>query len=153
MPKIDPVYTLGGLFLFGLFALNGRDNLSAMQQQQSLLRATTLQNQQSEMQAKLASASAQRKAAIAQKRYEDGCQMVFASNAPGNFASIQDKRPVLDNYTTAVLPDGVIVCDHTGMTAIIRNGVADDLAFASDRQVVRDAMKRYADAQYSAPKL
>jgi hypothetical protein len=45
-----------------------------------------------------------------------------------------------------------VICDLTGQTAIIRNGVADDLAFLPDRQPIRDAMERYKDAQYNAPK-
>ncbi len=149
--NIDPIYLVGVAIVLIALAVNGKDNLTAMQQSQATARAIAQQNQQTEMEARLASASAQRQAEVAKQRYEAGCQMTFASNAPGNFAAIQQGKPVVDATTGAPIADGAVVCDSVGITAIIRNGVADSIAFSPDRQVIRDAMKRYQDAQYRAP--
>jgi hypothetical protein len=149
--KIDPIYFVGALIVGGFLALNGRDNLATMQNQQATAKAIAIENQQAEMKARLATASSQRQAETAKARYEAGCQMVFASNDPSRFTSIQQDRPVLDGATRHPIPDGSVVCDQNGNTAIIANEVASNLAFSPDREVIRVAMKRYSDAQYSAP--
>jgi len=77
--------------------------------------------------------------------------MLVGTNDPTKFAAIQEGKPVLDGTTGAPLGNSVIVCDQTGLTAVIENGVASNLAFSADRQVVRDAMTRYGNVQYSAP--
>lgn len=149
--NIDPVYVVGGLIVAVFLALNGRENLATMQQQQQQAKAIAQANQQAEMKARLATASSQRQAETAKERYDSGCQMVFAQNDPNKFAAIQQGRAVLDATTGYPIPDGSVVCDTVGNTAIIANGVADNLAFSPDREVIRAAMKRYADAQYAAP--
>jgi len=150
--NIDPIYLIGAVAVAAALYLNGGENFKAMQQSQASARLIAQTNQASEMKAKLASASADRQSEVAMKRYADGCQMLFASNDPSKFVSIQESKPVLDGTTGAPIGSGAIVCDLTGMTAIIANGVADSLAFSSDRQVIRDAMKRYEGASYNAPK-
>lgn len=149
--NIDPVYIVGGLVVAGFLALNGGDNIKSMQQSQSVARAIAQQNQSAEMKARLASASADRQGGVAKARYEAGCQMTVATNAPDKFAAIQEGKPVLDGATGAPLANGTVVCDLTGNTAIIANGIADNFAFSPDRQVIRDAMKRYEGAHYNAP--
>jgi hypothetical protein len=149
--NIDPIYLVGGAVVLIALAINAPSNFTAMQQNQATARAIAQSNQEAELRARLASASAQRQAEVAKQRYQDGCQMTFASNAPGNFAAIQQGKPVLDGTTGAPIADGAVVCDSVGITAIIRDGVASSIAFSPDRQVIRDAMKRYQDAQYRAP--
>lgn len=109
--NIDPVYIIGGLIVAVFLALNGRENLATMQQQQQQAKAIAQQNQQAEMKARLATASSQRQAETAKERYDAGCQMVFASNDPTKFAAIQQNQPVLDATTGYPIPDGSVVCD------------------------------------------
>jgi len=150
--NIDPIYLIAAAVVAAALYLNGGENFKAMQQSQASARLISRTNQDSEMKAKLASASADRQSAVAKERYTDGCQMTVATNSPNQFAAIQQGKPVLDGATGAPLPDGVVVCDLIGSTAIISGGVADSFAFSSDRQVIRDAMKRYEGASYNAPK-
>jgi hypothetical protein len=149
--KPDPVYLIGGAIVLVILALNAPSQIATMQQQRQLAQTISQQNQELQIKARLANADAERRSALAKTRYDNGCQMVFASSSPEKFTAIQQGKPVLDGATLAPLGDGTIVCDMTGQTAIIRNGIADDLAFSSDRQVIRDAMKRYEGAQYIAP--
>lgn len=151
IPNIDPVYIVGGLAVAALLAFNAPSQLGAMQQQRNLAQGISQQNQELQIKARLANADSERRAEMAKNRYAAGCQMTTASNEPSKFAAIQQDKPVLDATTRAPLGDGTIVCDHTGQTAVIRAGVAQDLAFSPDRQVIRDAMARYGDVQYAAP--
>jgi hypothetical protein len=150
--NIDPVYIVGGLLVGALLIFNAPAQLQSMQQQRQLAQGLSQANQEAQIKARLANADSERRSQLAKQRYESGCQMTVASNAPDKFAAIQQDKPVLDGATKAPLPDSLVVCDHTGMTAVIRDGVAQDLAFLPDRQAIRDAMKRYEGAQYSAPK-
>jgi hypothetical protein len=150
--NIDPVYIVGGVIVATLLVLNAPSQMATMQQQRQLAQGLSQANQEAQIKARLANADTERRSLIAKQRYEAGCQMTFAQSDPGKFAAIQQDRPVLDGATGAPLPDSVVVCDLTGMTAVIRKGVAQDLAFLPDRQAIRDAMKRYEGAQYSAPK-
>lgn len=149
--NIDPVYLVGGVIVAGLLALNAPSQFGAMQQQRNLAQGINQQNQELQIKARLANADSQRRSELAKDRYNAGCQMTVGSNDPGRFAAIQQDKPVLDGTTQAPLGDGVVVCDLTGQTAVIKNGVASELAFATDRQVIRDAMKRYGNVQYAAP--
>jgi len=148
---IDPVYIVGGLLVTALLAFNAPSQLKGMNQQRNLAQNISQQNQEQQIKARLANANSERQAITAKQRYVAGCQMTVASNDLSKFAAIQQDKPVLDATTQAPLSDGVVVCSMDGMTAIIRGGVATDLAFSSDRQVIRDAMKRYGDVQYAAP--
>jgi hypothetical protein len=149
---IDPVYAVVGVIVLALLATNAPTQLASMNQQRQLASAISQQNQIDQIKARLANADSQRRSALAKQRYEAGCQMVFATSDPSKFAAIQQGKPVYDGVTRYPLSDGLVICDLTGQTAIIRNGVADDLAFLPDRQPIRDAMERYKDAQYNAPK-
>jgi hypothetical protein len=150
--NIDPVYLVGSLIVAGLLAFNAPSQLKSMSQQRNLAQSISQQNQEMQIKARLANANSERQAVTAQQRYIAGCQMTVASNDLSKFAAIQQDKPVLDATTQAPLSDGVVVCSMDGMTAIIRGGVATDLAFSSDRQVIRDAMKRYGNVEYAAPK-
>jgi hypothetical protein len=149
--NIDPVYIVGGLIVAGLLAMNAPSQLSNMTQQRNLAQGISQQNQELQIKARLANADSQRRSELAKDRYNAGCQMTVGSNDPTKFAAIQQDKPVLDATTEAPLGDGVVVCDSTGQTAVIKEGVASELAFATDRQVIRDAMKRYGNVQYAAP--
>lgn len=149
--NIDPVYIVGGLIVAALLAFNAPSQLKSMNQQRDLAQGISQQNQALQIKARLANANSERQAIQAKQRYDDGCQMTVASNDLSKFAAIQQDKPVLDATTQAPLGDGTVVCDQTGQTAVIENGVASNLAFSSDRQVIRDAMKRYGDVKYSAP--
>ncbi len=149
--NIDPVYIVGGIIVAGLLALNAPSQLSSMTQQRDLAQGISQQNQELQIKARLANADSERRSQLAKDRYNSGCQMTVASNDLGKFAAIQQDKPVLDGTTQAPLGDGVVVCDLTGQTAVIKGGVASELAFATDRQVIRDAMKRYGNVQYAAP--
>jgi hypothetical protein len=149
---IDPVYAVVGVIVLALLATNAPTQLASINQQRQLASAISQQNQIDQIKARLANADSQRRSALAKQRYEAGCQMVFATSDPSKFAAIQQGKPVYDGVTRHPLSDGLVICDLTGQTAIIRNGVADDLAFLPDRQPIRDAMERYKDAQYNAPK-
>jgi hypothetical protein len=148
---IDPVYIVGGLIVAALLVFNAPSQFATMQQQRNLAQGISQQNQQLQIKARLANADSERRSEIAKTRYAAGCQMTVATNDPGKFAAIQQDKPVLDGTTGAPLGDGTVVCDLTGQTAVIENGVASNLAFSSDRQVIRDAMKRYGNVQYAAP--
>jgi hypothetical protein len=150
--NIDPVYLVGGLVVAVLLAFNAPSQLKGMSQQRNLAQSISQQNQEMQIKARLANANSERQAVTAKQRYIAGCQMTVASNDLSKFAAIQQDKPVLDATTQAPLSDGVVVCSMDGMTAIIRGGVATDLAFSSDRQVIRDAMKRYGNVEYAAPK-
>jgi len=149
--NIDPVYIVGGIIVAGLLAVNAPSQLGAIQQQRNLAQGISQQNQELQIKARLANADSERRSQLAVERYNAGCQMTVGSNDPGKFAAIQQHKPVLDGTTGAPLGDGTVVCDLTGQTAVIKEGVASELAFSSDRQVIRDAMKRYGDVKYSAP--
>jgi hypothetical protein len=150
--NIDPVYLVGGLIVAVLLAFNAPSQLKGMSQQRNLAQSISQQNQEMQIKARLANANSERQAVTAKQRYIAGRQMTVASNDLSKFAAIQQDKPVLDATTQAPLSDGVVVCSMDGMTAIIRGGVATDLAFSSDRQVIRDAMKRYGNVEYAAPK-
>lgn len=149
--NIDPVYLLGGVIVAGLLALNAPSQFGAMQQQRNLAQGISQQNQELQIKARLANADSERRSLLAKERYDAGCQMTVGSNDKTRFAAIQQDKPVLDGTTEAPLSDGTIVCDLTGQTAVIENGVASNLAFSTDRQPIRDAMKRYGNVQYAAP--
>jgi len=149
--NIDPIYIVGGLIVVGLLAMNAPSHLSSMTQQRNLAQGISQQNQELQIKARLANADSERRSALAKVRYDGGCQMLVGTNDPTKFAAIQENQPVLDGTTGAPLGNSVIVCDQTGLTAVIENGVASNLAFSSDRQVIRDAMQRYGNVQYSAP--
>lgn len=149
--NVDPVYIVGGLIVAGLLALNAPSQFGVMQHQRNLAQGISQQNQELQIKARLANADSERRSQLAAERFNAGCQMTVGSNDPTKFAAIQQDKPVLDATTEAPLGDGVVVCDSTGQTAVIKGGVASELAFATDRQVIRDAMKRYGNVQYSAP--
>jgi hypothetical protein len=149
--KPDPVYLVGGAIVLGILAFNAPVQIATMQQQRHLAQQISQANQEAQIKARLANADSERRSQLAQERFKAGCQMTVASNSPNKFAAIQQGKPVLDATTGAPLGDGVVVCSMDGNTAVIRNGVAQDLAFSSDRQVIRDAMKRYDGVQYAAP--
>jgi hypothetical protein len=148
---IDPVYIIGGLIVAALLAMNAPSQFAMMQQQRNLAQGISQQNQESQIKARLANADSERRSQLAQERFKAGCQMTVATNDPTKFAAIQEGQPVLDATTGAPLSNSVVVCSSDGMTAVIENGVASNLAFSTDRQVIREAMRRYANVQYAAP--
>jgi hypothetical protein len=150
--NIDPVYVVGGLIVAALLAFNAPSQLATMQQQRQLAQGISQQNQELQIKARLANADSERRSKLAKERFDSGCQMLVATSNPSKFADIQENQPVLDGATGFPLSNGIVVCGLTGQTAVIRDGVAKDLAFLPDRQAIRDAMKRYEGAQYSAPK-
>jgi hypothetical protein len=148
---IDPVYAVFGVLTLGLLAMNAPSQIAVMNQQRDLAQGISHQNQELQIKARLANADSERRSGLAKDRYDAGCQMTVGSNDKTRFAAIQQDKPVLDGTTGAPLGDGVVVCDLTGQTAVIKGGVASELAFSTDRQPIRDAMARYGNVQYSAP--
>lgn len=153
--KRNPVSAmfLGGIALsLALSQGNIRQNAAAVDN----VRSIAQQNAASQMELQATEQSAQQRAKIAASRYQNGCVMVVASNAPNQFTSLSEGQPVMDAARHTPLPVGSIVCDANGNTAVIApsaNGqpVAAQMAFTGDRAVVKAAMERI-NAQYNAPR-
>jgi len=102
--------------------------------------------------------TAKERAVIAISRYKDGCTIVVAANSPRNLASLVKGQPVLDRTSKAYLPEGTVVCDANGSTAILKNNasgipVADDFAFTGDRQLALNIIRKIHGAKvfYNTP--
>ncbi|MDF5721520.1 MAG: hypothetical protein PUP91_13775 [Rhizonema sp. PD37] len=102
--------------------------------------------------------TAKERAAIAGQRYKDGCTIVVVSNSPRNLASLVKGQPVLDRTSRAYLPEGTVVCDANGNTAILKNNaegipVADSFAFTGDRQLAINLIRKIHGARvfYNTP--
>ncbi|MDX2215486.1 MAG: hypothetical protein SFY66_19640 [Oculatellaceae cyanobacterium bins.114] len=142
IPQIDPVYAVGGLIALVFIVMNGGDSLRKMSQSRAASSEIIEANQEIERQAMLDTASAERQNAIAVKRYEEGCQMVFSRNR-ASFVALQEGQAILDPVTNQPLPNGGVYCDHLGNTGILKGGRLTSMAFASDRLVVEQAKLRY----------
>lgn len=150
-PKIDPLYAVCAAGLLIVAATSAPGKIQEFTQQRQMAASLQAQNQAEQIKARLANADSQRRSQLAVDRFKAGCQMVFAGADPSKFTAIGEGKPVFDPTTNQPVSDGVVLCDQTGQTAVIRDGVAQDLAFATDRQVVADAMQRYQGAEYAAP--
>ena len=102
--------------------------------------------------------TAKQRAAIAVQRYKDGCTIVVVSNSPRNLASLVKGQPVFDRTSKAYLPEGTVVCDANGNTAILKNNaegipVADSFAFTGDRQLALNLIRKIRGARvyYNTP--
>ena len=98
------------------------------------------------------------RAVIAIQRYKDGCTIVVVANSPRNLASLVKGQPVLDRTSKAYLPEGTVVCDANGNTAVLKNNVegvpvADDFAFTGDRQLALNLIRKIHGARvyYNTP--
>ena len=97
-------------------------------------------------------------AKIAEKRYKDGCTIVVIANSPRNLATLVKDHPIYDRTSKAYLPEGTVVCDANGNTAILKNNsegipVADDFAFTGDRQLALNLIRKIHGAKvyYNTP--
>ena len=88
-------------------------------------------------------------AAIADSRYDRGCEMVFSAANPATFTAINPGEPVLDGSgANTYLPAGAIVCDAYGNTAALIDedttglAVAREFASTQDKDRVQQAMQR-----------
>lgn len=102
--------------------------------------------------------TAKQRAAIAVTRYKDGCTIVVVANSPRNLASLVKGQPVMDRISKAYLPEGTVVCDANGQTAILKNNsegvpVADDFAFTGNRQLALNLIRKIHGAKvyYNTP--
>lgn len=153
--KRNPVSAmfLGGIALsLALSQGNIRQNADAI----GNVRSIAQQNAASQMELQATEQSAQQRAKIAVSRYQSGCVMVVASNAPNQFTTLSEGQPVLDAVRRSPLPVGSVVCDALGNSAVIAPGangqpVATQMAFTGDRAIVKAAMDRI-NAQYNAPR-
>ena len=137
-----PSLLLAGVLASLLFSKdNIRQNASAIDG----ARQITQQNTANQLQLQAIEQSTQQRAKIAAARYQAGCVVVVALNAPNQFTSITEGQPVLDRARNVPLPVNTVVCDAIGNTAVIAPGpdgtpVASQLAFTGDRSVVEAAI-------------
>jgi hypothetical protein len=155
IPNIDPVYAVGGAVALAMVIFNGPQALRDMSANRAAVSAIIQANQAVERQAKLDTGSAERQNEIAVSRYKAGCQMVFTRDRR-SFVALQNGQPILDPVTNAPMPPGGTFCDGIGYTGIVGpDGKITSIAFASDRQVIADAVKRYttwnSQPNYNAP--
>lgn len=92
------------------------------------------------------------KAAIAEQRYNNGCTIVVAANSPNSLATLVEGEPVFDRTSKKPLPNGTVVCDSNGNTAVLAsnaNGVpvVADMAFTGNRQLALDQIRKIKGAK------
>ncbi|MBD2092565.1 hypothetical protein H6F67_22205 [Microcoleus sp. FACHB-1515] len=119
------------------------------------VRQIAQQNAAAQMQLQATEQANQQRAKIAESRYQSGCVVVVAMNAPDHFTSITENQPVLDSVRRVPLPVGTVVCDVNGNTAVLAdNGagtpVATQLAFTGNKTVIESAL-RGVPAQFNPP--
>ncbi|MBA3920312.1 MAG: hypothetical protein H0X31_00845, partial [Nostocaceae cyanobacterium] len=102
--------------------------------------------------------AAKERAAIAIQRYRDGCTIVVAVSSPKDLATLTKGEPVLDRTTKNPLPEGTVVCDINGNTAILKANsqgvpVADDFAFTGNRELALSLVRKIHGAKvfYNTP--
>lgn len=98
---------------------------SDRQERQTMARNTA----QATVQQRLETAQSEARAALAESRYQGPCLYVSHGAIAEGMAFVGDNG--------APLPDGTTVCDATGGTAVMRGGVAADLARTGNQAVVR----------------
>lgn len=86
-------------------------------------------------------------AQLAESRYERGCTLTVAMSSPKDLVSIQTGEPVMDRTTKKPLPNGTVVCDFNGNTAVIKGGVASNLAFTGNRELAYQQLKKVRGAK------
>jgi len=98
------------------------------------------------------------RAKVAIQRYQDGCTIVVAVSSPKDLATLSKGEPVLDRITKNPLPEGTVVCDINGSTAVLKSNsqgvpVADDFAFTGNRELALSLVKKIHGAKvfYNTP--
>lgn len=100
-----------------------------------------------------------RKQAIADSRYQDGCELIVGEKLRNGkhfftFPTLHKDLPVFDRYTGKPMPEGKVVCDGYGNTALVDvDGKPDENSFAStgNRDLVRTIIDRYRGGHYAQP--
>lgn len=128
------------LALTGLSFGNISENFASLGEMQSQVREYGLITQRLEA----GEMFVEQQARIAEARYSRGCKFVTASLNPGKFTTLSENSPVIDAVRGTPLPPGMVVCDASGNTAIIKDlgqgPVATDFAFTGKMQAVNDAI-------------
>lgn len=153
--KRNPV-AAGAIALMALAAALNYPTIAQNMETTGRVREKAMENSELNQQLQATSLFVEQQAAIAEKRYIDGCILVVATNAPDQFTSLTEGQPVLDAVRGVPLPVGTVVCDAYGNTArIVDQGgspVAGEFAYTGSKQVVQDAIAASnADAEINQP--
>lgn len=111
--EIDWVYIGCGVSLLALVAFRGPQLLARIDQ------TATTQEQL---------VQAARNNAIAAQRFSAGCNTEFLVNGR---SALTAGAIAYSSRTGSVLPEGAVLCDRDGTTAVIKNGVVSDLVNAA----------------------
>ncbi|MGD1873068.1 MAG: hypothetical protein ACFB02_08440 [Mastigocoleus sp.] len=98
--------------------------------------------------------SEREQAMIANERYKSCLPVVGETfkNGTHYFSGIQKGSVIRDRITEKPLPQGTVVCDSHGITAVIdANGQASFTAYTGDRDIIQARLKRFKGSQYSQP--
>lgn len=128
--KQNPEMAIGAVFLVGSFLLGGGlDNLKTQQAFGNQLKADRTTQQQNLIQDQLTEDALSQRSELAKERLEsDQCFQVVTADGQTQ-SVIQEGMAIVDFQSGLNLPDGVCVKDaRFGITAVILNGVASDLA-------------------------
>jgi len=95
------------------------------------------------------------RAEIAEQRYHNGCVPVVDWSQQ-NWVSLIAGEVVIDPVTKFPVPDGTVVCDANGNTAITRNNdkgwpVATSFAFTGNQEVVRRRLSQFQQHNFQQP--
>lgn len=127
--KENPEMAIGcAALLASLVFGGGLDNLKQTQAYGNQLKAERTSQQQQLVQDQLREDALKQRSQLAQERIDRGCFQVFTSDGSTQ-SVITEGSSIVDLSSGQLLPDGVTVCDmRFGITAVIQNGVASDLA-------------------------
>ena len=131
-----------GILVVSSFFFSGADNLREGRQRGDEIRAQRQALQAKEDEFSFDVKEAELAATVANIRYQEGCIFVVATNNPDVAVSIVENEPVIDLTTKQPLANTSIVCDFTGGTGIIRNGVVSSFAFTGNAEVINAAKAR-----------
>lgn len=95
---------------------------------------------------------AKTRAAIAEKRYKNGCTIVVSGNSPKNLTTLVEGETVLDRTSKKSLPAGTVVCDGNGTTGILALNakgipVTTDLAYTGNRELALEQIRKIKGAK------
>lgn len=149
--KENPVM-MAGIGLAGIALLANLGDIRDRQQYASALGHARDNLSRETAELRLSVEQQERRAAIANDRYEAGCIFVVLVADTGQAAAITEGASVIDLATRQPFSDGTVVCDSLGNTGVMGGGVVTQVAFTGDRSVVEMAMDRAGfDARETAP--
>ncbi|MGF1514244.1 MAG: hypothetical protein ACFB5Z_11190 [Elainellaceae cyanobacterium] len=137
-----PLVAGGGLLSLALVFGGGIEQFQSNAERSQQLKVERQANADELVQIQIDEDRKRQQALIADSRYEEGCVLVVASFAPGQFTSITEGEPVMDSAHGVPLSDGSIVCDVHGLTGVIEGGVVAKTPFTGNREVINQAIDR-----------